>query len=155
MWVTYVFIIHGLCAITLLGAVSHQAAAVWWPVRKAVPDPGFVTRFRSVKAANYTNAIIVLFLVTFILGSLVYPTYRINARIYLENLKMSSAVGAFEMKEHILSFAIGLLPAYWYYWRKATGPENDTPRRWLVLILAGFIWAAFLIGHVLNNIRGI
>jgi hypothetical protein len=153
MMVTLLFVLHGLSAMALLGAVTHQASSVWLPVRR--PNAGFVGRFRMVKAANYTNAIIVLYLSTFTLGSLVYPAYRIGARIYLENLRMSALVGSFEMKEHLVTFGIALLPAYWYFWKHAPSVEHDRTRKVLTLLLAGFVWSAFLIGYVLNNVRGV
>lgn len=151
--ITFLFVLHGLCAIALLGAITHQAASVLAPVRGG--NPGFLARFRAVKAANYVNAIIVLFLITFTLGSIVYPAYRIGARVFMEDLRMSAPVGSFEVKEHIITFALGLLPAYWYYWRLPPEQAQEGTRRMLTLILALFIWASFLIGHVLNNIRGI
>ena len=152
--ITTLFILHGLFAIALLGAITHQALSVWWPVRGG-GNPGFMTRFRAVKAANYVNAIIVLFLITFTLGSIVYPSYRIGARVFMENLRMSSVVGAFEMKEHLVSMGLALLPAYWYFWRQPLEPQHETTRKMMTLIIALFIWASFLVGHVLNNIRGV
>jgi hypothetical protein len=151
--ITFLFVLHGLCAIALLGAITHQAAAVWLPARG--PNPSFVTRFRAVKAASYVNAIIVLFLITFVLGAVVYPTYRIGARVFMEDLRMSAPVGSFEVKEHLITFALGLLPTYWYFWRSPLAPETEGARKGVVLVLAIFVWIAFLTGHVLNNIRGI
>lgn len=150
---TFLFVLHGLFAIALLGAVTHQAASVWLPVRH--PHANFLTRFRMVKAANYTNAVIVLFVITFILGGTVYPFYRIGARVYMENLRMSALVGSFEMKEHLASFGLALLPAYWYYWQHPLAPAHEVTRKAVVLLLALFIWASFLIGYVLNNVRGV
>src|SRR5438270_8758537 len=49
-WTT-LLIIHGLLAVALLGAVTHQAAALWWPVR--APAGSFVTRFRAVPSVSY------------------------------------------------------------------------------------------------------
>jgi hypothetical protein len=153
--ITLVFIFHGLFSIALLGAISHQAAAVWWPVRAGGGVPGFMTRFRAVKAANYVNAIIVLFVITFALGAIAYPAYRIGARIFMENLRMSATVGSFEVKEHLVSMGLGLLPAYWYFWRQPLRPEHEFTRKMITLILALFVWASFLVGHVLNNVRGV
>lgn len=150
---TILFVFHGLCAVLLIGAVTHQAMAVWWPVTSG--SPHFVTRFRAVNGRNYVNAIIILFIVTFIFGAVVYPVYRIGARIYMENLKLSAAVGSFEMKEHLASFGLALLPAYWFYWRNPQAPETATPRKILTLMIAIAVWSSFLIGYVLNNIRGI
>jgi hypothetical protein len=46
---TILLIVHGLLAIALLGALTHQAMAVLMPVRQSAG--GFVTRFRAVPAA--------------------------------------------------------------------------------------------------------
>lgn len=151
--ITFLFVMHGLCAIMLLGAITHQALSVWWPVRAG--NANFVARFRAVKAANYVNAVVVLYILTFIFGSIVYPTYRIGARVYMENLRMSATVGSFEVKEHLVSMGLGLLAAYWYFWRQPLQPQYETTRRMLTLILALFIWTAFLVGYTLNNIRGV
>lgn len=150
---TLLFVMHGLLAIALLGAITHQAIALWLPSRS--PDPNFLGRFRAVKAASYTNAIIILFILTFALGALVYPAYRIGARIFMENLRMGVAVGSFEVKEHLVSFALGLLPAYWYFWRQPLDTRHAWTRKIIVMLMTLFIWAGFLIGHVLNNIRGV
>ena len=150
---TFLFVLHGLFAIVLLGAITHQAVGLWWPYKSS--DPNFLGRFRAVKAASYTNAIIILFLITFALGAVVYPTYRIGARVFMENLRMSAAVGSFEVKEHLVSFALGLLPAYWYFWRQPLDPRHAWTRKFIVLLMAIFIWAGFMVGHVLNNIRGV
>ena len=152
--ITLLFTFHGLFAIALLGAVTHQALSVWWPVKTA-GNANFMTRFRAVKAAGYVNTIIVLFLITFTLGAIVYPTYRIGARITMENLRMSAPVGSFEVKEHLISMALGLLPAYWYFWRQPLLAEHEQTRKMLTLVFALFVWASFLVGHVLNNIKGV
>lgn len=151
--ITYLLILHSLCAVALLGALTHQAASVWAPARK--PGSLFLTRFRAVKASNFVNAVIALFVTTFVIGSIVYPAYRIGARIYMEDLRMSKPVGSFEVKEHLVTFGLAFLPAYWFYWRMPHLPEHEAARKWLVLILAAIVWTAFLIGHALNNIKGL
>lgn len=150
---TFLFVMHGLFAIALLGAITHQAVGLWLPSRSS--DPNFIGRFRAVKAASYTNAIIVLFVITFALGAIVYPNYRIGARVFMENLRMGAAVGSFEVKEHLVTFALGLLPAYWFFWRQPLDPAHARTRKLVVLLMTIFVWAGFLVGHVLNNIRGV
>jgi hypothetical protein len=46
------------------------------------------------------------------------------------------------------------LPIYWYFWKNARYPEYDSPRRWLTVVLAVMVWYMFLVGHILNNVRG-
>ena len=149
--ITTLLILHGLLAVALLGAITHQAFST--ARRSAVPS--FIGRFRSVGAAGYTNAIIVLFVVTSLFGALLYPPYRLDVRPTLEDLDMRAANGVFEIKEHLAAIGLGLLPAYWFFWRAPSTPEGMVARRYLTWILAFVIWWNFLVGHILNNIRGL
>lgn len=149
--VTVLVICHGLCAVFMLGALTYQAMSVWWP---AAPGPrSFFASFRAVRGAAYVNPVIVLYLVTAALGAILYPTYRLAVRVVLEDLRLNAANGIFELKEHLVALGLGLLPAYWYYWKRAPG-EHPAAQRALTLMLALIVWWAFLVGHVLNNIRG-
>jgi hypothetical protein len=150
---TALLIIHGLLAVTLLGAITHQAVSVTWPRRDK--SASFVASFRGVNGMTYTNAIVVLFLATAILGSIIYPAYRINVRTVLQVYRMHVPEGAFEVKENFVAIGAALLPAYWYFWRRSTkvGVGGST-RMALTVILAVIVWWAFLVGHIINNIRG-
>ena len=147
-------IVHGLLAVALLGAITHQA----FSVAKAVPVPAgqrnFVTKFRSVSGASYTNAIVILFIVTSIGGALLYPQYRLDIRTALEDLNLRAANGAFEIKEHLAAIGLGLLPAYWFLWRQSAAADHLTARKYVTWILAFLVWWNFLVGHILNNIKG-
>ena len=151
MWSAFL-ILHMLLAVTLLGAITHQAVSVVWPRRDR--SKSFVASFRGVNSMTYTNAIIVLFLVTFVMGSIIYPYYRLNIKTVLDRLRLYAAVGSFEAKEHYISIGLGLLPAYWYFWRQPISKDNRTTRAAVTVILAFVVWWGFLVGHILNNIRG-
>jgi hypothetical protein len=151
--ITTLLILHGLLAVALLGAITHQAFST--ARRVPVAERSFVTRFRSVGAAGYTNAIVILFIITAIFGALLYPPYRLDVRPTLEDLDMRAANGVFEIKEHLAAIGLGLLPAYWFFWREPLTAEGLIARRYLTWILAFVIWWNFLVGHVLNNIRGL
>ena len=103
MWIVLV-ITHGLLAFLLLGAITHQVVSVWAPLRAKADH--FVARFRAVGSAHYVNAVIVLYLATAALGSVIYTSYRITARLTLEQGHYWKSFGAFELKEHFI--AIGL-----------------------------------------------
>jgi hypothetical protein len=96
-WTT-LLILHGLLALALLGAITHQTVAVWWPV--------------------------------------------------------SAPAGVFELKEHLATIGLILLPAYWAYWRQPLSQEYASARRSVTLLLALLVWSNFLIGHIVNNARG-
>lgn len=150
---TALLIVHGLLAVALLGALTHQAAAVLLPATR--PAGSFAGRFRAVAAPGYANAIVSLYVLTALLGAIIYGEYRISIRIVLEELHMRAANGSFELKEHFAAIALGMLPAYWWSWRQpATEPGALLGRKMLTAILAFVVWWNFLVGHIVNNIRG-
>jgi hypothetical protein len=149
---TALLIVHGLLAVALLGAVTHQTASVWLPARK--PAGTFVGRFRAVPGASYTNAIIVLYVGTALLGAVIYPEFRVSIRGVLEELDVPAAMGAFELKEHFSVVGLAVLPAYWSFWRLPLVAEHRRTRAVLTAILAFVTWWNFLVGHVVNNFRG-
>ena len=150
-WTT-LLVIHGLLALALLGAITHQAVALWWPAR--APAGSFVARFRAVPSTSYVTAIIVLYVVTFIMGAWIYTQYRFTSRLALEQLRFFKTVGVFELKEHLATIGLILLPAYWAYWRQPLSETHTNVRKQVTLLLAVLVWCNFLIGHVVNNARG-
>ena len=149
---TILLIIHGLLAVALLGALTHQAVAVSMPVRQAAGN--FVDRFRAVPAAGYATAVCILWVVTFIMGAWIYTKYRMYVRIPIEQQGYWKTQGVFELKEHLATIGLGALPVYWWFWKNARNAEYDSARRWLTVLLAAMVWFMFLVGHVVNNVRG-
>jgi len=152
MWIT-LLIAHGLAAFMLLGAVTHQTLGVWLPAR--TKSASFLNRLRSVPPASYVNAIVVLFVATMILGGIIYTNYRIGARLTLERGRFWKTFGAFELKEHIVTIGLGILPAYWYFWRAPLREEQARTRAMLTTVLAFVVWWGFVVGHLANNVRGL
>ena len=148
------FTCHALLAVALLGALTHQAASVLLPVRQAAGPTGFVTRFRAVQGTAYATAIGVLWVVAFIFGAWIYTKYRTDIRGPIEEMGYWKTQGFFELKEHLATIGLGLLPAYWYFWKNARRSEYDSVRKWLTITLAGMCWFIFLTGHTVNNVRG-
>ena len=149
---TALLIIHGLVAVALLGAMTHQTLATWAPARAR---PGsFLGRFRAVPPASFANAIVVLYAVAALLGGIVYAYFRVDIRPDLERAGHWPALGLFDLKEHFVAIGFALLPAYWVCWRQPRADEPPQTRVALTSILAFIVWWSFLIGHVLNNLRG-
>jgi hypothetical protein len=136
----------------LIGAITHQTISVLWPTPKRTGS--FVSALRAVPSTTYTDAIIVVFLVNALLGSIVYTEYRNIVRPTLQEYHLFKAEGMMEVKEHALSIMFGLLPAYWYYWRRPMSERHPTTKAVITAFLCVVIWFSFLTGHVLNNIRG-
>ena len=145
-------IVHGLLAVALLGAITHQALSAWAPSLKTAAT--FTGRFRAVFGGAYTNAIIVLYVCTAVIGGIIYPEFRISIRGVLDEMDMPKAMGSFELKEHFAVVGLAILPAYWYFWRTAGSDAHLRTRRALTTILAFIVWWNFLVGHIVNNFRG-
>ena len=148
--ITVLLIIHGILAMFLVGAITHQSLGVFWPRRPGQTD--FIARARGINPAGYVTAIIVLYVVVFLLGSFLYPTYRVFVRPPLQDLMLTYAIGVFEVKENFAAIVLAMLPSYWYFWKKA--PEFATTRRAITAIMFCTIWYNFIAGHILNNVRG-
>jgi hypothetical protein len=149
----YVLLIHMIVAVTLIGAITHQTLGVIAPVHKS--PRSFFARFRAVNGTAYVNAIIVLFVTANVLGWIIYPDYRIGARIEMTDLKLFKQVGTFELKENMMALGLATLPFYWWLWQPANAEIHSTTRKVVTIYLALIVWYGFLIGHYLNNIAGI
>jgi hypothetical protein len=145
-------IVHGLVAVALLGAITHQTLAAWMP--SGVRPGSFFGRFRAVSPAAFANAVVVLYLTSTLLGSVIYLDFRTEVRPVLERDGYWPAIGFFDLKEHFISIGLGLLPAYWIYWRRPLASESGRTRAVLTAIFAFIVWWGFLVGHVMNNIMG-
>lgn len=149
---TVFLIIHGLVAVALLGAITHQTLAAW-EAAHARPA-SFFGRFRSVPSASFANAVVVLYAVSTLLGGIVYLYFRVDVRPELERAGHWHVLGFFDLKEHFAAIGLALLPAYWVCWRRPLAGEPTRIRTALTSILAFIVWWGFLSGHVANNIMG-
>jgi hypothetical protein len=152
MRATFLVILHGLVAVALLGAITHQTLATWAPA--GTKRGSFLSRFRAVPPASFANAVIVLYLAAAVLGAIVYLDFRVDVRPQLERDRHFAALGLFDLKEHFASIGLGLLPSYWIVWRRPLAEDLGRMRAGLTAIFAFIVWWGFLMGHVLNNILG-
>jgi hypothetical protein len=150
-WKILLFI-HFLLAVGLLAAVTLQAVAVLMPARQVAG--GFIDR-SPVPAASYAALIAVVYVLQALMGAWIYIKYRTYVRIPMEQLRHFWTVGSFELKEHVVTMGMGLLPAYWYFWRQPLSVEYDNIRRWVTVFLALSVWYSFIVGHVANDFRGV
>ncbi len=151
--ITLLLILHGVLAVLLIGAITHQAIGVW----KAKPTPTG-TFFRSlvnVRGSTYPNAIVLLYIATAIMGGIIYPTYVLDVKGSLTDAQMNAAVGAFELKEHYAIIGLAMLPPYWYLWKKVALSEHRLSRQLTTTVIAVMVWVSFFVGHILNNIKGL
>ena len=149
---TILLILHGLVAVALLGAITHQTLAACVPPR--AKPLSFFGRFRAVPGTAFANAVVVLYLVSWLLGAIVYLYFKIDVQPNLERNRHWHALGYLDLKEDFVAIGLGLLPAYWVCWRRPVDGQSALMRAVLTMLLAFIVWWSFLVGHVVNNIGG-
>jgi hypothetical protein len=149
MLTTLLLTAHLLAGVALLGATTHQSVALLRP--SVTRGDLLIARYAKVDHTAFTLSIAVLFVLSVLLGGLIYPNYRLHVRIPFEEMSLGWAVGLFELKEHFGGIGIGLLPGYICAWRS----RDAAGRLGLTLVLAFIVWWNFLVGHILNNLRGL
>jgi hypothetical protein len=149
---TTILILHGLAAVALIGAITHQTLATFAPSH--AKRHSFFSRFRRVPAAGFANAIVVLYLTSFLLGAVAYLYFKIDIQPILERDRHWHALGFFDLKEDFAAIGLGVLPAYWLCWRQPLADQYRLTRAALTAALAFIVWWGFLVGHIINNIRG-
>ena len=150
---TALLIVHGLFAVALIGAVTHQAIAATLKRAQFRTRPS-LARLRAADPTFYSGAVVILFLVVTIMGAVLYPRYRLVVRPIVQTMDLRAANGAFELKEHFSALGLLMLPAYWAVWRQALDKENQAARLWLTWLMAGFVWWNFIAGQLLVAIKG-
>jgi hypothetical protein len=143
-------LLHGLSGMLLLGAVTHQALAVWVP--EAGQPTGWWHAVRAVHPDRFVRAIVLLFCLTALLGAIEYLPFRVFVRAPYLDARVPWATGLFEIKEHAVAIGLAVLPAYWAVWHS---PDATASRRAFTTLLAAVTWWSFLVGHVVNNVRGL
>ena len=146
---------HGLVSVALIGAVTHQCAAVLFPSTDKTGGT-FISRYRQVKGAGFARAVALLYISNLILGGILYPEYRLEVRYALEEMHLLSTVGLFELKEHWAAIGLALLPLYLSAWHTEPATHQPVSHQKAATLTLGFIiWFTFLTGHVVNNVRGL
>jgi hypothetical protein len=143
-------LLHGLSAVMLLGAVTHQVLAVWLPESEG--QAGWWRSLRAVHPERYTRAIVFLYCLTTLLGAIIYLRFRVFVRAEYLDAHEPWATGLFELKEHAAAIGLALLPAYWMAWQDFPAANA---RKTFTTILTVVTWWSFLAGQIVNNIRGL
>jgi hypothetical protein len=148
-------ILHGVCSLFLVGALSHQAAATWRRAPSAGRAAGVISGFAAVRAPLYARSIAISYVLTMVLGDVVYGPYRIDVKTMLFDLQLWPWNGVFEIKEHLVALGFFLLVPYLILWRTPLNAAQARSRRLLSTLLATSVWYALVAGHLLNNLKGV
>jgi hypothetical protein len=142
-------VLHAAAAITLVGAATHHALIALGYLRGV---------FKIRLARIYAATVAVTWLVTFALGLLSYPTFRIATRaLYLDRYE-PWASWLFELKEH--SAALGIPPVLGALALSRTfDPKQDRvlARAYaaIVLFAAAIVWFDVFSGLAITLAKGV
>jgi len=117
-WSRGLLFLHLLAAVAALGAAVHllcRAAARW---RGAAP--------RERLERLHATTLLVAYNLCWLLGAVIYPTFRIRVRADLFDPELPWATGLFEVKEHLAT--VGLV-CVWALWLLVRHQPSETRRR--------------------------
>jgi hypothetical protein len=141
-------VVHGLCAVALLGSVTHTGLLAAYHLAGRPIRPKL--RQSHAKITLWT------YVATFTLGLILYPRFRLDVRAAYLDEHVPLATGFFELKEHLV--AVGLMLAIAHF---VMAPGVDVRARSseaklfhaLGIALMGIVWIAALTGLVVVAIR--
>ncbi len=143
-------IVHALAGIALLGSTTHNAVLLVGYLRG---------RFGRVKLEKlYVRIQLAAYLATFLLGSVIYPAYRIYVRAAVFDRHAVWASNLFDIKENLAAMGLPLVVAFALLSR-TIAPRRGEP--WMPvytvmgLSLAALVWIVFLAGLVVVSERGL
>lgn len=139
--------VHLLLAAFALGAVTHH----WWAVvvRRDTPQP-LLARYAKWTAISYPLALLA--------GVLIYPSYNVLVRkppIGVLEATHRWAVGLFEIKEHLGTVALVMLPwllfSAWRYGELSRLERlNYLVATWVFTV---FVYYVFIVGGLVTAIQ--
>jgi hypothetical protein len=143
-------VLHVAGSIVLVGAATHHALQMRYYLRGQ-----FV---RVAQEKRWAKVVAIAYVFTFVVGALLYPTYRYHVRgLYLDRFAPTYS-GLFDVKEVYASLtlivALGLGALAF-----ALRPAEE---RWLVRVYAvmsflvcGVVWLNVILGILVTSVRGI
>ncbi len=130
-----------------IGAATHHG---WTLVR--------LLRGKEVKVAQqrlFVTVLALAYLATFVLGTLIYPAFRVYVRAAYFDPSVPLATGAFEIKEHWLALGLTLLFIQVALSRRLDRDPGLSPTETTLFTINGLlltlvVWLAVLVGFVLT-----
>ena len=143
-------LLHAGAAIVLIGASTHHALQMRHYLR------GDFARERLEKV--YAKVVSVAYVITFLFGAMVYPSYRVQVRgLYLDRFAPAYS-GLFDMKEVYasltLTVAVGL-GALALTLRPAESPALARVYAGMSLLVCAVVWFDVIAGLLITSVRGL
>ncbi len=142
--------LHLISAFVLIGSLTHNLIIIvdYWRGKFAKKD--LEKLYAKISFWAYS--------IVFILGALVYPTFRIRVRYEYFDKSLPWATGLFEVKEHWASIGFALCIAYSFL-RRNLDPEGEKEKLFcytlMCCILYVIVWYSTSIGYYLTTLKGV
>ncbi len=143
-------ILHVCASIVLLGSATHNGIYTWRYTRGYYRNCDLQKRYVSVLFYSY--------IVTFLLGLIIYPAFRVGVRPDFLDVLYPLATGFFEAKEHLMALGMGLLLWYYPMSRKIELHHPGalhTLYHFCGLVLMGVVWFGALTGLTLVSLKAL
>lgn len=143
-------LLHAGAAIVLIGAATHHALQMRHYLRGDFQ--------RAALEKTYAKVVAVAYVVTFALGAMVYPSYRVQVRgLYLDRYAPAYS-GLFDLKEVYasltLTVAVGL-GALAFTLRPAESPALARVYALMSLLVCAVVWFDVIAGLLITSVRGL
>ncbi len=143
-------VLHAIAAAVLSGAATHNGILAFRYFSRGV--------LRAPLQRTYASVIAVTYLITFALGLLIYPDFRVNVRAAYLDANVPLATGFFEVKEQWLALG-ALLAVYLSANRHHADPRATTSARNFFqvasLVIAIVVLFSAIVGLSLVTIRSV
>lgn len=147
----FLLILHALCAILLLGSTTHNVL---------ISARYLKGHFKKVRLEKlYVKVGGVAYGLTFLLGALIYPSYRYHVRDQYFDPQLPWASNLFDIKEHWSAVGLALFVALYLLSRQLDPPK--APRSslffyvFLSLCIALIVWFSLISGLLLTSLKSV
>jgi len=143
-------VLHAGGSIVLIGASTHHALQMRHYLR------GRFGRERLEK--TYAKVVSAAYVLTFVLGALLYPTYRVHVRGYYLDRHAPAFSGLFDVKETYASLTLVVavaLGALAYTWRPTETPVLVRVYVTMSFIVCAVVWFNVIAGILVVSAHGV
>lgn len=143
-------LLHTAGSVVLLGACTHHLLLMRHYVRGRLE--------RAPLEKTYAKVIAVAYAVTFALGAMLYPAYRVHVRGYHLDRFEPAYSRFFDVKETFAALALFVvlgLGAMAYAWRPREEPHLAPVVAGMSLVVCAVVWFNAIVGVLVVSVRGV
>jgi hypothetical protein len=143
-------LLHGAGSIVLVGAATHHALQMRHYLRGRFDREALEKTWAKVVAVSYT--------ITFAIGALLYPSYRVHVRGYYLDRYAPGYAALFDVKEVYASLALVValgLGALAFTLRPAGAPALVRVYAAMSFLVCGVVWFDVIAGILVLSLRGL